>query len=166
MRWGRSSSGSCSHLASTASKSTRAASTGASGSKTKDTQLGVYAYCIAAIAVSPLCRYSSASIVWGSSQPDPVVVATTRTLLSNAPVRSSSSTTSAARFSTVRAESSPAYTRTGSLASSPVSDSISAASGPPLTNAAPCRPSVSQAMADPGPAARCSDTGCTASGSG
>jgi hypothetical protein len=61
----------------------------------KAIQLGRYEYWMAATAVSPPYMYSSGSIMAGFSHPVPVVVATTRTLRSNAPVRSSSRTASA-----------------------------------------------------------------------
>ena len=54
-------------------------------------------YWTPAIAVSPFQRYSSGSVPRGSRKPMPVVVATTRTSRSKAPVRSSSASTSSAR---------------------------------------------------------------------
>ncbi len=61
-----------------------------------------------AIAVPPPKRYSSESTVCASSQPEPVVVATMRTLRCKAPVRSSSLTTRSALACVVGADSSPA----------------------------------------------------------
>ena len=82
------------------------------------------------------------------------MVATTSTLRVNPPVRSSSSTTSRARSPDVDADASPAYTRTGSIASEPVTVLIWAADGPPATKSAPCRPNVCHAIDEDGPADR------------
>src|SRR6478609_3695896 len=70
-----------------------------------------------AIAVSPPCMSSTASTMPGSTQPVPVVVATTSTARSHASVRSSSATTRSAVASRSPSGSSPAYARTGSRTS-------------------------------------------------
>ena len=122
-------------------------------------QLGRKEYWIAATAVSPSFMYSSGSIIAGFSQPVPVVVATTSTLRLNAPVRSSSLTTSADSASIDGAELRPAYTRIGSIACVPVNRLISAAVGPPATKVLPCRPSVSHGTSESGPPDRIGDAG-------
>ncbi len=103
-----------------------------------------------AIAVSPAQRYSNESVDCGSSQPVPVAPATTRTDRSNAPVRSSSCTASAARSCALGAESTPTYTRIGSVAARPDTAVSSATVGPPPANERPCRPSVSQPTREDG----------------
>ena len=107
-RRGRASSGSSDQRAYTASKSALPAAGGVERSPTKLIQLGRYEYCMLAIAVSPPCMSSSASTLPGSTQPVPVVVATTRTDRSHASVRSSSSTTRAAVASRSPSGSRPA----------------------------------------------------------
>ena len=62
---------------------------------------------MATMALSPFITYSSESLAAGSTQPVPVVVATTRTSRSNPPARSSSRTASAARSSTSSADARP-----------------------------------------------------------
>ena len=63
---------------------------------------------MATIAESPPVRYSKLSIAPASSQPLPVVVATSRLARSNPPARSRSSTASSARSSTSLADTVPA----------------------------------------------------------
>ena len=63
---------------------------------------------MAAMAVSPPYMYSSGSTMAGLTQPVPVVVTTTSTFRSKAPVRSSSLTTSAASASIDGADFRPA----------------------------------------------------------
>ena len=82
----------------------------------KEIQLGRNEYWMAAIAVSPSYMYSSGSIIAGFTQPVPVVVATTSTLRSKAPVRSSSFSASSDSASIDGAEFSP---RTPGSAPSP-----------------------------------------------
>src|ERR1700761_4925433 len=125
----------------------------------KEIQLGRYEYWIAATAVSPLYMYSSGSIIAGFTQPVPVVVATTSTLRPNAPVRSSSLTTSADSAAIDGADSRPAYTLIGSIAGFPVNRLISAPAAPPATKVLPCRPSVSQGASDSGLPERSADAG-------
>jgi hypothetical protein len=94
--FGRSSAGSCSQRAYTASKSASVATPASFRSTMNDAQLGMYEYCMVTIAVSPPCMYSSASTVVGFTQPVPVVPVTASTSRSKAPVRSSSRTASSA----------------------------------------------------------------------
>jgi hypothetical protein len=63
---------------------------------------------MATIAVSPLNSYSSAVLAAGSTQPVPVVVATTSTERSKPPARCRSRTARAARSPGSSAEASPA----------------------------------------------------------
>jgi hypothetical protein len=63
---------------------------------------------MATMAESPSVRYSKLSIAPGSSQPLPVVVATSRFARSKPPARSRSATASLARSSTSSAETVPA----------------------------------------------------------
>lgn len=113
-------------------------------------QLGRYEYWMATTAVSPPYMYSSGSIMFGFTQPVPVVVATTRTFRLKAPVRSSSLTASADSAAIEGADFSPAYTRIGSIAVVPVNLPISATVGPLATNVLPCLPSVAHGTSDSG----------------
>ena len=122
-------------------------------------QLGRKEYWIPATAVSPPYMYSSGSIMFGFTQPVPVVVATTRTLRLNAPVRSSSLTASADSASIDGAELRPAYTRTGSIAPVPVNRLIWATLGPHATKVRPCLPSVCHGASDAGPPERSGEVG-------
>ena len=134
-------------------------SVGSSGAVSADIQLGVYAYCRATVAVFPDCRYSTESTACGSSQPAPVVVATTSTFRSKPPVRSSSRTAVATRSARVPPAATPTYTRIGVIAGLPVSSLIWDAVGPPAMKSAPWRPSWSNSTSEPAPADRYVDSG-------
>ena len=79
-----------------------------SGSTNSEIGLDRYEYCTATLATSPPSSTSSGSIASGWTQPVPVGTITTSDPRSNAPVRSSSPSASAARASALPAEGSPA----------------------------------------------------------
>ena len=74
----------------------------------KEIQLGRYEYCEPTIALSPLYIISIAAAAVGLIQPVPVVGTMTRTSRSNAPVRSSSLSSTAMRASSDSAVCNPA----------------------------------------------------------
>ena len=80
----------------------------------------------------------------------PVVPATTSSVRSKAPVRSSSLTASAARDAASGAESSPTYTRIGTLASVWLNSVSCATEGPRDTKLRPSMPRLSQDTNDAG----------------
>ena len=125
-----------------------------------------------AIAVSPPCINSSESLIPGSIQPVPVVVATTRIDRSQALVRSSSATTLAAVASRSPSGSRPPYTRIGTRTSAGSTAEPAAAKsrnsarvGPCATNSRPAAPSVAQLSSESGDPDRSASIGGTSSGS-
>ena len=112
--------------------------------------------------VAPGRSYSKLVIAAGSTQPVPVVPATSRYARSKPPARSRSATASRARSSTFSADSIPAYARIGSGAVVPEKAAISAAVGPCPTKLRPWYPRVSQATSEPGPPDRNGVAGWTA----
>jgi len=104
-----------------------------------------------AVAQSPPVRYSTGWTCHSSTHPEPVAVLTTITARSKAPVRRSSSTTTAAREA--RSWGSwgmPAYTRIGSSAGRPVTASMSLRRGPRPRKTRPCPPTDSQELRESG----------------
>jgi hypothetical protein len=127
----------------------------------KESALGRYEYCIDTSAVFPPYMYSSELVTSLSTQPVPVGVKTATTARSNAPVRSISRTSSAARCRTSPFDSRPAYSRIGAVAGLPVNAVICAWLGALVTKLRPCRPSDSQLTSEPDPPERSADVGCT-----
>ena len=159
---GRWSAGSFSHASYTLSKTATPVACALDLSTRNEIQLGRYEYCVAAIAVSPPSMYSSESTAAGSTHPVPVVVTTTSALRSKPPARRSSLTSRSARACTSGADCRPAYTRTGTLAGSPVNSAIWAWVGPRATKLRPCRPRLSHAMSESGLPDRSGAVGRTA----
>lgn len=114
------------------------------------------------MAVSPPHMYSRAAAASPFTQPVPVVVASTSTLRSKAPVRSSSATASSSSVVSWLADCRPTYTRIGSRAGFPVAAVISMGSGPCETNQRPSEPRVSHLASDAGLPERSGFVGCTA----